>query len=86
MSIKTVINKSELHRAVVTFFHENQASIDTPRGIATWVRGEYNNVKEVLEELTAQGILEAHKVTSTTGYAYTRDTKVINEVKKALGA
>ena len=42
---------SELHLKIVRFFHENQASIDTPRGVSTWVREERSKVSKALEEL-----------------------------------
>jgi hypothetical protein len=84
MDLKSIVNKTELHRDIMRFFDENPASIDTPRGISTWVRGDSEKVKGILEELVALGILNAHKVTSTTGYSYTRNPKIIAQVKKAL--
>ena len=75
---------SELHVKVVKFFHENQASIDTPRGIATWIGEELGKVKAALEDLVAAKILVAHRATSTTGYSYTRDSKIISRIGKLL--
>ena len=34
------IFRSDMHCKIVAFFHENQGSIDTPRGVATWVGEE----------------------------------------------
>ena len=33
MDINKIV-ESDIHLKVLTFFHENQASIDTPRGVA----------------------------------------------------
>lgn len=84
MDLKKLIAKSQLHKEIISFFHENPSSLDTPRGVATWVRGDVASVKKILDELAAIGILIAHKATSTTGYSYTRDPQVISKVKKAL--
>lgn len=81
------INKafaSEIHRKIIAFFHENQASIDTPRGIATWIGEDRIKVKTALEDLVSSNILVAHRATSTTGYSYTRDEKLILKISKLL--
>lgn len=81
------INKalaSEIHLKIITFFHENQASIDTPRGVATWIGEDRSRVKKALEDLVKLNILIAHRATSTTGYSYTRDEKIISRISKAL--
>jgi len=84
MDLEKLINKSDLHREIVSFFNENPSSIDTPRGISTWVRGEYLKVKQILNELAEANILVAHKAPSTTGYSYTSDPKMIAKVQKLL--
>ncbi|MFA5143127.1 MAG: hypothetical protein WC522_03000 [Candidatus Omnitrophota bacterium] len=76
--------RSEIHLKIIKFFHENQASIDTPRGVATWVGEERSKVKNALEDLVKAGILAAHRATSTTGYSYTNDDKLISKVRKLL--
>ncbi len=76
--------QSDLHLKITRFFHENQASIDTPRGVSTWVRAERNKVKEALEDLVVLKILIAHRATSTTGYSYTRNAKIISKIEKLL--
>ena len=81
------INKallSDLHFKIIRFFHENQASIDTPRGISTWVHEERAKVRQALEDLVGLKILNAHRSTSTTGYSYTRNIKIISKIEKLL--
>jgi len=75
---------SELHLKIIKFFHENQASIDTPRGVSTWVREERPKVQKALEDLVGLKILVAHRSTSTTGYSYTRNPKIILKIEKLL--
>ena len=76
--------QSDLHLKIMKFFHENQASIDTPRGVLTWVREDRAKVKKALEELVDMKILVAHRSTSTTGYSYTRNAKIISKIEKLL--
>lgn len=78
------IFRSEIHCKIAAFFHENQASIDTPRGVATWVGEERSKVKLALEDLVKAKILIAHRATSTTGYSYTSDRKLIARIGQIL--
>lgn len=75
---------SAIHLKVIRFFHENQAALDTPRGVATWISEERSKVKKALENLVSLKILVAHRSTSTTGYSYTRDSKIIAAIAKRL--
>lgn len=84
MQLKKLINRSGLHKDIISFFIENQASIDTPRGISTWVKHDRSKVKKVLDGLVESGVLIAHKATSTTGYSFTRNRRIISQIKKAL--
>ena len=76
--------KSKIHRKIIAFFHENQASIDTPRGVATWIAEDRAKVKKALEDLVEIEILTADRATSTTGYSYTRDSRMISKIEKLL--
>lgn len=76
--------KSDIHRKIIAFFHENQASIDTPRGISTWIREDRSKVKQALEDLVGLKILVAHRATSTTGYSYTRSKALISKIARLL--
>lgn len=84
MQLKKLINKSGLHKDIISFFIENPACIDTPRGISTWVKHDRSKVKKVLDALVESGVLIAHKATSTTGYSFTRNRRIISQIKKAL--
>lgn len=78
--------KSAIHLKIIKFFNENQASIDTPRGIATWIGEDRPAVHNALEDLVKVKILIAHRATSTTGYSYTSDEKLIAKIEKRLKA
>ena len=78
------IFQSPVHVKIITFFHENQASIDTPRGVSTWIGEERAKVKPALEDLVNAKILVAHRTTSTTGYSYTCEEKLISKIAKIL--
>ena len=83
MEIKQAFTKT-IHRKIIQFFHENQASIDTPRGVATWIGEERAKVVDALEDLVALKILVPHRSPSTTGYSYTREEKLIKKIDKLL--
>lgn len=83
MDLKKVLNR-RVYRKILSFFHENPASIDTARGIATWTNQEIKKVRAALKKLASLGLLVAHKVSSTIAYSYTRDKKKISEIAKLL--
>ncbi|MCM8782468.1 MAG: hypothetical protein NC828_05405 [Candidatus Omnitrophica bacterium] len=76
--------KAQIYFKIINFFHENPTSIDTPRGISTWIGEEKQRVKSALLKLAKLKILTAHKVTSTTGYSYTRNHKIIKKIDTSL--
>jgi predicted transcriptional regulator len=76
--------KNRTYRSIIRFFHENPASIDTGRGIATWTNQDIKKVRAALKRLSKMGILIANKVSSTTGYSYTRDKKKISKISRVL--
>ncbi len=82
-----LVNKaleSDINFKIVKFFHENQASIDTPRGVAAWIDEDRAAVSRALEELTSLKVLIAHRSTSTTGYSYTSDPRLIKKIDELL--
>jgi predicted HTH transcriptional regulator len=77
---------SELHKKIIRFFYENPASIDTPRGIATWVGSSREEAKKVLDELVKAGILCLTSTSSTSGYSLTQDKKIIDQLGQFFNA
>lgn len=84
MNIDDIV-KSKTHLKIVRFFHENQSSIDTPRGVATWIGESREKAVKALEDLVKLKILIADRSPSTTGYSYTRDDKMIAKIQKLIG-
>jgi len=80
----TKLLKDQIYFKIVNFFHENPASIDTPRGVAAWTGETKNDSKRALSKLAHLKILTAHRVSSTTAYSFTRDSKLIKKIKAAL--
>jgi predicted transcriptional regulator len=83
MDLKAVL-KNNSYRKILRFFHENPSSIDTGRGVATWTNQEIKMVRAALKRLASLGLLVAHKVSSTTGYSYTRDKDKAARVGRLL--
>jgi predicted transcriptional regulator with HTH domain len=78
------ILEDKLGRDIVTFFYQNQSSIDTVSGIAAWVHSDKNKVKEALDRLVQLGILEEDSMGGTKGYCYTRKTKIMKIIKELM--
>lgn len=72
---KSKILKSKLYQQILRFFLENEGSVDTPRGIATWIDGSLLKVRIALEELAEMSFLKAHRTPSTIGYSCTLSKK-----------
>lgn len=75
---------SELHRKIILFFQENPNSIDTPRGVATWVGCSRDEAKKALKELAEAGVLSSISTSSTSGYSRTQDKKIISKIEKLI--
>lgn len=79
--------KSGIHQKILVFFLENQGSIDTPRGVSTWINENIKAVRVALEDLAQGGFLKAHRTSSTIGYSCALDKKklaaVISKFKKS---
>lgn len=76
--------KVPIYFKIIRFFHENPTSIDTPRGVAAWTGESRQDAKKALLKLAALKIITSHKVSSTTAYSYTRDSKLIKKIEVAL--
>lgn len=76
--------KDKLTREIVGFFYQNQASVDSARGVSAWVHKKREEVLPILESLLEAGVLEGVEGGRTKGYCYTHDKKTMDEVKKIL--
>jgi len=74
--------KCQAREKIIQFFHQNPNTIDTINGIVTWTGLTKKETVKALEELVDLGILLAHRASSTVGYAYTTDKKLIAKIKK----
>ena len=83
MSLKKYL-KSDIHKKIVVFFHQNPSSVDTAKGVAGWINYEKAKVSKALRELAKENILNMHKASSTTGYSYTTNRKLIKEIEKFI--
>ncbi|NQT90495.1 MAG: hypothetical protein HQ558_04495 [Candidatus Omnitrophica bacterium] len=61
--------KSGLHKRIIAFFKSHPESIDTPRGVATWVGCSREEAKKALDELVKAGMLNSILTSSTSGYS-----------------
>jgi hypothetical protein len=66
---KLSIPRSRVRRKILLFFSDNQGSIDTPRGVATWTSESLVEVRKALEGLVTAGFLKAHRTSSTVAYS-----------------
>ncbi len=73
-----------LNLKIISFFQENPQTLDTSRGLATWLNHERGEIKKALDFLVSQEILVAHRTRSTIAYAYTQNKEIINQIKKFL--
>lgn len=77
---------SSVQKKIILFFHKNQSSIDTARGISTWIDSDLKDVEIALKELARIGILVVHKTSSTIGYAYTQNKRIITNIENYIKA
>lgn len=76
--------KSTTHQKIMRFFIENEGSIDTPRGISTWTNENLQRVRIALEDLVKNGVLKAHRTTSTIGYSCALGKKKLADISAKL--
>ncbi|HTL69819.1 MAG TPA: hypothetical protein VL404_00865 [Candidatus Eisenbacteria bacterium] len=68
-------SRARIRRKIMSFFTENQGSIDTPRGVATWISEPLAAVRLALEDLVRTGSLKAHRTSSTVAYSCPSDVR-----------
>jgi hypothetical protein len=74
----------EINRKIIRFFLENPSSIDTSRGIATWINENADKTEAALHNLARAKILVSHATALTLAYACTTDKKTISKIKLHL--
>lgn len=78
------ILQSPIQLKIVSFFHHHPSTVDTARGVATWVNHDIKDVEKTLEELVSLNILIAHRTNYATAYAYTQNKDVISKIESHL--
>jgi 23S rRNA G2445 N2-methylase RlmL len=76
--------QSKINLKIIKFFLENPSSIDTPRGIATWINENINKTEKALKELVKAKILVPHGDDTTAAYGYTTNIRISSRIKIAL--
>jgi len=76
---------SALQRRILQFFRGHPHAVETARGIATWVGVEVESVGSALKELLEWKWLIADETDAVTGYALTRDERLLTQVLDVLG-
>ena len=76
--------KTELNLKIISFFHENPATVDTVRGITAWLNHNREQMQKALDYLVRQKILISHRTGSTAAYGYTQNKKVVKEIGRFL--
>ncbi len=74
----------KINRKIIRFFLENPSSIDTSRGIATWINENVDRTEKALQALAKAKILILHKTELTSAYAYTTDKRTISSIRLRL--
>ncbi len=75
---------TEINRKIIRFFLENPSSIDTPRGIATWINENAGNTEKALCDLTEAKILILNRTAPSSAYAGTADECTISRIRLHL--
>lgn len=78
------ILKDKLTREVLTFFYQNQSSVDSAGGVSAWVSDDRERVQSALDRMVELGVVEKDSMGSTNGYCYTRDEKIMKVVKSLM--
>ena len=76
--------KSTTHRKIMFFFAENLGSVDTPRGISAWTNGNIKGVRTALEDLVKDGLLRAHRTSSTVAFSCGLPAHILSALHKRL--
>jgi hypothetical protein len=76
-AIESVLRDDAVSRRILRFLLDNEAAMDTAKGIAAWwVQCDEIAVQTALDRLITCGAVTAHTMTSGTLYGLTRDADV----------
>jgi hypothetical protein len=76
-AIEAAFREDAVSRRILRFLMQNEAAMDTARGIAAWwVRCDELAVQTALDRLMACGAVTAHTFTSGTLYGLTRHPEI----------
>ena len=73
-----------IQRRVLRFFQEHPHAVETVRGIASWVGVEVPLIGEALKGLLERKWLTADETSAVTGYALTRDGRLLAQIRQAV--
>jgi hypothetical protein len=77
VAIESVLREDAVSRHILRFLLDNEAAMDTAKGIAAWwVQRDEVAVQAALDRLIACGAVTAHTMTSGTLYGLTRNAEV----------
>lgn len=74
----------KINQKIIKFFQENPSSIDTSRGIATWINENVNKTERALKKLAEARILVAHGSDAMSAYGYTTNRQMISKIETSL--
>ncbi|OIO40146.1 MAG: hypothetical protein AUJ75_00465 [Candidatus Omnitrophica bacterium CG1_02_49_10] len=83
MNLNKILNSS-LKLKIMKFFNENRSSVDTPRGISTWIDADMSKVAAALNQLADDGVVIYHGHGSTKAYSYIHDVKKVKKMAEYL--
>lgn len=78
------ILQSPIQLKIVSFFHKHSSTVDTARGVATWVNHDLKDVEKALEKLVAVNILIVHRTNYATAYSYTQNKNTTSKIEKLI--
>ena len=73
-----------IQRRILRFFQEHPHAVETVRGIASWVGVEVELIAEALKDLQEKRWLTADETSAVTGYALTRDERLLTQIRQAV--
>jgi len=73
-----------LQRRILHFFQGHPQAVETARGIAVWVGVEMETIAESVQDLLKRRWLTADETSAVTGYALTRDERLLAQIQNAL--